>query len=124
MKEIPYSVYWEGYPKGKISIELPNYFSNYKYVKVKVKDIFAKLDNFSDLFLASPLFSYDREILASNHESYHTILNLTRYFKNGTKFPSFKIPYTKEVFFTFHYSIASGGSSGTFSLSLELIPVN
>lgn len=124
MKGIPYSVYWEGYPKGKISIDLPNYFANYKYVKVKIKDIFTSTDNFSNLLLTSPLFTYDREILASNHESRHTILNLTRYFKNGTKFPSFKIPYTKVVFFSFYYSIASGGSSGTFSLRLELIPVN
>lgn len=124
MKGIPYNVYWEGYPKGKITIDLPNYFANYKYVKVKIKDIFTRMDNFTNLFLASPLFSYDREILASNHESYHTILNLTRYFKNGTKFPSFKIPYTKVVFFTFHYTLGPEGSTGTFSLNLELIPVN
>lgn len=124
MKETPYSVYWEGYPKGKMSIELPNYFSNYKYVKVKIKDIFSRLDNFKALYLQSPLFNYDREILASNHESYHTILNLTRYFKNGTKFPSFKIPYTKVIFFTFAYHIETGGSTGTFSLRLELTPDN
>lgn len=124
MKETPYSVYWEGYPKGKMSIELPNYFSNYKYVKVKIKDIFTRLDNFDELYLASPLFNYDREILASNHESYHTILNLVRYYKNGTKFPSFKIPYTKVIFFVFRFRLATGGSSGTFSLSLELTPDN
>lgn len=124
MEGIPYSVYWRGYPKDKITIDLPNYFANYKYVKVKIKDIITKIDNFSELYLASPLFTYDREILLPNGESYHTILNLGRYFSNGTKFPSFKIPYTKVVFFTFQYKIAAGGSSGTFSLMLELIPVN
>lgn len=124
MKGEPYSVYWRGYPKGTISIDLPNYFANYKYVKVKIKDIITKIDNFSELYLTSPLFTYDREILPPNGESYHTILNLGRYFSNGTKFPSFKIPYTKVVFFTFQYKIATGGSSGTFSLMLELIPVN
>lgn len=124
MEGIPYSVYWRGYPKDKISIDLPNYFANYKYVKVKIKDIITKTDNFSDLYLSSPLFTYDREILPPNGESYHTILNLGRYFSNGTKFPSFKIPYTKVVFFTFQYKIATGGSSGTFSLMLDLIPVN
>lgn len=124
MEGIPYSVYWRGYPKDKITIDLPNYFANYKYVKVKIKDIITKIDNFSELYLASPLFTYDREILPPNGESYHTILNLGRYFSNGTKFPSFKIPYTKVVFFTFQYNIATGGSSGTFSLMLELVPVN
>ena len=124
MEGIPYSVYWRGYPKDKISIDLPNYFANYKYVKVKIKDIITKTNNFDDLYLASPLFTYDREILPPNVESYHSILNLTRYFNNGTKFPSFKIPYTKVVFFTFQYKIATGGSSGTFSLMLDLIPVN
>lgn len=125
MKGEPYNVIWYGFPNRNIKIDLPTYFSNYKYVKVKVKEVFSKSNFFAHLYLKCENFNYDR-IYQGTSNAYigDYVLNLSRYLAGGNKLSSFKIPYKKEINITFDYSLQPSTSSPPIYLSFEFIPVN
>lgn len=125
MKGEPYNVIWYTKTYDKINIDLPTYFSNYKYVKVKVKEVFAKVNYFDFLYLECENFNYDRiyqgssDVVAKKY-----VLNLSRYLEGGKKLSSFKIPYKKEINMRVSYSIRQGNIVTPFTISFEFTPIN
>ena len=125
MKGEPYNVIWYSKTQDKIKIDLPTYFSNYKYVKVKVKEVFAKVDYFDFLYLECENFNYDR-IYQGSSDVYirKYVLNLSRYLEGANKLSSFKIPYKKEVNMRISYSMRQGNIVTPFTISFEFTPIN
>lgn len=124
MKGRPYNVIWSGFCTTPINIDLPNYFSNYKYIKVKIKDIFSSNNQFNILYLRCTNFNYDRIYGSPTNVTDHCVLNLTRYLNDGNKIPSFKIPYKKEINMSFVFTLLQDVPIETIYLSFEFIPVN
>lgn len=125
MEARPYTIIWENYPNYDIKVSLPNYFSNFKYVKIKVKEIFTDLDRWRRLDLWHPYFPYDKLIgMVSYNTSGRKIINLLRYLKSGTKFPSFQMAYRKDFILEMSYDIVEGKGTGTVGLVIEFTPIN
>lgn len=125
MKGEPYNVIWYTKTYDKINIDLPTYFSNYKYVKVKVKEVFAKLNYFDFLYLECENFNYDRIYQGSTDVNIRKyVLNLSSYLEGGKKLSSFKIPYKKEVNMRISYSMSQGNIVTPFAISFEFTPIN
>lgn len=127
MKGEPYNVIWCGefYRNNKIIIDLPTYFSNYKYVKVKVKEVFALVNYFAFLYLECENFNYDRMYQGSTKvipEKY--VLNLSRYLEGASKLSSFRIPYKKDVNMKLIWGVKEGTSLTPIDISFEFTPIN
>lgn len=127
MKGEPYNIIWcaEFSRNNKIKIDLPTYFSNYKYVKVKVKDVFARVGYFAFLYLDCENFNYDRIYQGTTDvrvENY--VLNLSRYLEGGNKLSSFRIPYKKDVNMSLDWGIKAGTSFVPLYISFEFTPIN
>lgn len=127
MKGEPYNVIWcaEFSRNNKIKIDLPTYFSNYKYVKVKVKEVFAMVNYFAFLYLDCENFNYDRIYQGTSDvrvENY--VLNLSRYLEGGNKLSSFRIPYKKDVNMSLDWGVKQGSSYVPLYISFEFTPIN
>ena len=123
MKGRQYNVLWHGYCTNTIKIDLPNYFSNYKYIKVKIKEIFSSNNIYDTLYLRCHDFNYER-IYSSDNLINDCVLNLSRYLRGGDRLPCFKIPYKKEINMSFVFTLLQDAPLETFYLSFEFIPVN
>ena len=125
MEARPYTIIWENYPSYDIKVSLPSYFSNFKYIKIKVKEIFTDLDRWSRLDLWHPYFPYDKlEGMLSYNTGGRKIINLLRYFKSGTKFPSFQMPYRKDLTLEMSYDVVEGKGLSTVGIVIEFTPIN
>ena len=125
MEARPYTIIWENYPNYDIKVSLPNYFSNFKYVKIKVKEIFTDPNIWTRLDLWHPYFPYDKLIgMLSSDTSGRKIINLLRYLKSGTKSPSFQMSYRKDVTLEMSYDIVEGKTIGTVGMIIEFTPIN
>ena len=125
MEDRPYTIIWENYPNERFKVSLPTYFSNFKYIKIKVKEIFTDLDRWSQLDLWHPYFPYDKlEGLLSYNTSGRKIINLLRYLKSGHKFPSFQMPYRKDIEFQMAYDVVEGKAMSTIGIVIEFTPIN
>lgn len=125
MKGEPYNVIWYGKSNEKIKIDLPTYFSNYKYVKVKIKEVLSRPNYFDFLYLKCENFNYDRIYQgASNDYIGDYVLNLSRYLAGASKLSSFKIPYKKEVNISFSYALKASQSNLPIYISFEFTPIN
>lgn len=125
MEARPYTIIWENYPSYDIKVSLPSYFSNFKYIKIKVKEIFTDLDRWSRLDLWHPYFPYDKlEGMLSYNTGGRKIINLLRYFKSGTKFPSFQMPYRKDLTLEMSYDTVEGKGLSTVGIVIEFTPIN
>lgn len=125
MKGEPYNVIYYCKPSEKTKIDLPTYFSNYKYVKVKVKEVFSKSNYFDFLYLKCENFNYDR-IYQGTSTTYigDYVLNLSRYLAGASKLSSFKIPYKKEINITFRWASKADSSIPPIYISFEFTPIN
>lgn len=119
MKGRPYTVLIEGTVGTKLNIDLPNYFSNYQYVKVKVKDFYTPTDSFNYIELNCPLLCYDRIV---TDPSIIPCLNLLR-FLNGGKAKSFLVPYNRSISFSTICSFKQQVDP-SFKILFEFIPIN
>ncbi len=125
MKGEPYNVIWVGNYRDNIKIDLPTYFSNYKYVKVKVKEVFARSDYYAYLYLKCENFNYDRIYQGiSNTYIENYVLNLNRFLQGTNKLSSFKIPYKKEVNMSFDFKVFTGIVETPLTVSFEFTPIN
>lgn len=125
MKGRPYNIIWYGYCTNKIKIDLPNYFSNFKYIKIKVKEVFSSTKYFDILYLRCEDFYYDRIYQeTSNNLIRDCVLNISRYLEGGNKLSSFKIPYKKEINMSFVFTLKEEVPLDTLYISFEFTPID
>lgn len=100
MDSTSYNIFWKGFPsQDKINVELPSYFSNHNYIKIKVKEIYTVFNGYHELFLTCDGINYDRTYNLTEEAEYNYAVNLNRFLEGGCKNPSFIIPYKKNINF-------------------------
>lgn len=99
-----YNVLWKGLPsQGTFTIDLPSYFSNCKYIKIKLKEIYTKFSAYHELYLTCDAVSYNRNINLSQMIEYNYAIDLSKFLRGGSHHSSFVIPYKKNVNFTLRH---------------------
>ena len=130
MKEKPYRIFYCGDDRSEFDVLVPNYFANYKYVKIK--GINAGIDTYENLPNNIGLFCDEHSYNATYGDGI-CFLNLREDFNyfmfnvtpllNGSKSVCTYLPYRNKYRFYFK-NLSADPTATEMTLIFELEPVN